>query len=278
MGKGKDKVIVQSGSDEDTATVTASDTTESLGRKSGPSSKGKGGLRDEEVQEPRPNTPSGFHEYPNPIKEKENLVKAKALVEECQTAREEPGVQIDIKFPPNQKYPTSRAPVKVPSIIAEVNEDHMSNDEPLLMDRMFDEDPAMERLRHEGLHNPYDNLERQSDGITVPGGPRDVAGLAAFLSMEVKMPIASLLRGNPTLWHDLSDWMNGHLDPTTDAQEENWTREESNSEEDTQMVPINKLGQYFESDDSNAVIPISYHQRKVEAILDGGAGVSIMTK
>ena len=50
--------------------------------------------------------------------------------------------------------------------------------------------------------------------------------------------------------------MNGHLDPTTDAQEENWTREESNLEENTQMVPINKLGQYFESDDSNALIPI----------------------
>ena len=64
MGKAKDKVIVQSGSDEDTATVTTSETTESLGRKSNPSSKGKGGLRDEEVQEPRPNTPSGFHEYP----------------------------------------------------------------------------------------------------------------------------------------------------------------------------------------------------------------------
>ena len=43
------------------------------------------------------------------------------------------------------------------------------------------------------------------------------------------------------------------------------------------MVPINKLGQYFESDDSDAVILISYHQRKV-AILDGGARVSIMTK
>ena len=60
------------------------------------------------------------------------------------------------------------------------------------------------------------------------GGPRDVAGLAAFLSMEIKMPIASLLRGNPTLWHDLSDWMNGHLDSMTDAQEENWTKDESN--------------------------------------------------
>ena len=49
-------------------------------------------------------------------------------------------------------------------------------------------------------------------------------------------------------------------------------------EDDTPVVPINKLGQYFESDDSNAVILISYHQRKVEAILDGGAGVRIMRK
>ena len=55
-------------------------------------------------------------------------------------------------------------------------------------------------------------------------------------------------------------------------------KEELNLDDDTLMVLINKLGQYFESDDSNAVIPISYHHRKVEAILDGGARVSIMTK
>ena len=156
-----------------------------------------------------------------------------------------------------------------------MNEERMLNDEPLLMDHMFEEDPAIERLRHEGLHNLHDNLERQSNGITVPRGPRDVAGLAAFLSMEVKMPIASLLRGNSTLWHDLSDWMNGHLDSMTEAQEEKWTKEELDLEDDTQMVPINKLGQYFESDDSNAVIPISYHHRKVEAILDGGCKAPI---
>ena len=102
----------------------------------------------------------------------------------------------------------------------------------------------MERLRHEGLNNLHDNLERQFDDITVLGGPWDVAGLAAFLSMEVKMPIASLLTGNPTLWHDLSDWMNGHLDSMTEAHEENWTKEESNLGDDTPMVPINKLGQY----------------------------------
>ena len=45
----------------------------------------------------------------------------------------------------------------------------------------------------------------------MPNGPRDDVGLAAFLSMEVKMPIASLLTRNLTLWHDLSNWVNGHL-------------------------------------------------------------------
>ena len=92
------------------------------------------------------------------------------------------------------------------------------------------------------------------------------------------MPITSLLRGNPTLWHDLSNWMNGHLDSMMEAHDDNWTKEESNLEDDTPMVPINKLSQYFESNDSNAVILILYHHRKVEAILDGGSGVSIMTK
>ena len=53
---------------------------------------------------------------------------------------------VDIKFPPNQKYPTNRAPIKIPSIIAEMNEDRMTDDGSLLMDRMFEEDPAMERL------------------------------------------------------------------------------------------------------------------------------------
>ena len=97
------------------------------------------------------------------------------------------------------RSPSHRTPIKVPSIIAEMNKNQMSIDSPLLMDRMFEEDPIMERLRHEGLNNLHDNIEREFDGIMVPDGPRDVAGLATFLSMEVKMPIASLLRGNPTL-------------------------------------------------------------------------------
>ena len=87
-------------------------------------------------------------------------MKAKALVEECQAMQVETRAPMDIKLPSTQKYPSSRAPFKVPSIIAEMNEDRMSNDEHLLMDRMFEEDPAMERLRRECLHNHHDNIEK----------------------------------------------------------------------------------------------------------------------
>ena len=67
VGKGEDKVIVQSGSDEDTATGATLETTRSSKNRSSQRGEGEKGLREEEVKEPRPNTPSGFHEYPNPI-------------------------------------------------------------------------------------------------------------------------------------------------------------------------------------------------------------------
>ena len=72
----------------------------------------------------------------------------------------------------------------------------LSNESPLLMDHMFEEDPIVERLRYEGLNNIHDNMDRQSDGMTMPDGLRDVTRLVAFLSMEVKMHAASLLRGD----------------------------------------------------------------------------------
>ena len=48
--------------------------------------------------------------------------------------------------------------------------------------------------------------------------------------------------------------------------------EGTNLGKDTPMVSIKKLGQYFKSDDSNVIIPISYH------LLDGGVEVSILMK
>ena len=71
-----------------TATIATWETT---GSKSSQRGKGEKGPIGEGAKEPRPNTPSGFNEYPNPIQEvKENLVKAKALVEECQAMQVEP--------------------------------------------------------------------------------------------------------------------------------------------------------------------------------------------
>ena len=75
---------MQSGSNEDMATIATSKTTGTLERRSSQGGKGDEGLSGEKVEELRPNTPSRFHEYPNPIEKKENLVKAKAPVEECQ--------------------------------------------------------------------------------------------------------------------------------------------------------------------------------------------------
>ena len=72
--------------------------------------------------------------------------------------------------------------------------------------------------------------------------------------------------------------MDEHLNSMAEVHDDKWTKEGSNLESNMLMVPINKLGQYFKSDDSNAIIPISYHHRKVEAIVDGSAGMSIMTK
>ena len=114
---------MQSGSDEDMATVVTSKTTGSLEKRSSQGGKGDEGLSGEKEEELRTNTLSGFHEYPNPIEEKENLVKAKPLFEECQAMQVEPRAPVDIKLPKHQNYPMHRAPVKVPSIIAELNKD-----------------------------------------------------------------------------------------------------------------------------------------------------------
>ena len=58
VGKGKDKVIVQSGSNEDTAMVATLETMRSSEGKSSQRGNGEEGLKEEEITEPRPNTPS----------------------------------------------------------------------------------------------------------------------------------------------------------------------------------------------------------------------------
>ena len=70
------------------------------------------------------------------------------------------------------------------------------------------------------------------------------------MSMEVRMPIASLLMGNLTLWHDLSNWMNGHISSMVRVVDETYENENLEFQEPQEIptMPINKLGRYFESE------------------------------
>ena len=43
-------------------------------------------------------------------------------------------------------------------------------------------------------------------------------------------------------------------------------------------VPLNKVGNYYEGEDSNTIIPVSYQGIKTFTILDSGARVAIATK
>ena len=43
-------------------------------------------------------------------------------------------------------------------------------------------------------------------------------------------------------------------------------------------VPLNKVGDYCEGEDSNTTIPVTYQGETTLAILDSGAGVAIATK
>ena len=51
----------------------------------------------------------------------------------------------------------------------------------------------MQKFEEEGLGGIFNLLEKYSNIVTRPNGPRDISGLATFLSMKVEMPIATLL-------------------------------------------------------------------------------------
>ena len=132
-------MIVHSGSDEDTTIVATLKMAQSSKTKSSQSGTQKESHVNQKVSESRPNIPKGFQEYPNPIEEKERLVKAKALMDECQDTQVETRAQVEIKFPQHQKYPTHNNMSKYLPL-----QQKGISICPLLMDRMFEEDPIME--------------------------------------------------------------------------------------------------------------------------------------
>ena len=100
----------------------------------------------------------------------------------------------DMNFHHHLTYPPPKHPLRVSLVIREDNQDGMTNGSLFLMDQMFKKDPRMQCLQEEGPKLVFDLLDRYSNVVTKLDGPRDVLGLAAFLSMKVEMPIATLLK------------------------------------------------------------------------------------
>ena len=73
------------------------------------------------------------------------------------------------------------------------------------------------------------------------------------IPIHVEMPITMLLQSNPALWYDLCDWMNVQLNSMARVPNEPLEPHELSMQgsQEAREIPINKLGQYIESDNTN---------------------------
>ena len=142
-------------------------------------------------------------------------------------------------------------------------------------------------------------LPSQSEGRSVTGAQLNVQKLMSFLGMPITTTMLTKLKGDPELAESLRLFLNDelavnldslhdvpldhpqHHGPTQDSPNVNITKAPPHAADESKSLfrlRINKLGGYFEGDDSNAVLPIVCKGNSILAVLDGGAGVSIVTK
>ena len=118
-----------------------------------------------------------------------------------------------------------------------------------------------------------------------------------FLGMPTTTTMLVKLKGDPELAETLRSFLNNELaitlDTLNEAPVELWPPPHSPKADIHKSTPIKNdlvdpdpkslfglrtLGDYFESDESNAVLPIVCKGNAILGVLDGGAGVSIVTK
>ncbi|RYA73452.1 hypothetical protein DD595_24980, partial [Enterobacter cloacae complex sp. 4DZ3-17B2] len=227
-----------------------------------------------------------------PVDEIEQVKHLRGLVEETQRKLEPEPMHVKIHDTvfPTQVHPPhmNHRPLAISSIIQEGSEDRTSESEhtPFLLERMF----------NEGIPDPIEEYEIPSSPVPSQGPtpcktPMNVAKLVDFMSSEVRTTIIAKLYGDPELFLALRAFLNGELrtglpqfaqpnrPDSIMIEEENHVQSlDLDGHESVIEVPINELGQYFEGDESNATLPITTKGLTIKGILDGGAGVSIVTK
>ena len=107
----------------------------------------------------------------------------------------------------------------------------------------------------------------------------NISSLSMLLSAPIRctLPLADLLRARPNMREEVAIYLKtiGVDVPMGDISHL------KGQEKQTKVVtpiPLNKVGDYCEGEDSNTTIPVSYQAVKTFAILDSGAGVAIATK
>ena len=139
-------------------------------------------------------------------------------------------------------------------------------------------------------------LETQSEDQSRAGAQLNVNKLISFLNMPTTTTMLIRLKGDSELVETLRSFLNDelavHLHNLQEAPIENWPHM---LEQTLEVVPntenlvgkdskslvklhVHTLGDHFEEDDSNAVLPIVCKGNTIMAILDGGARASIITK
>ena len=109
---------------------------------------------------------------------------------------------------------------------------------------------------------------------------KDTVNLAAILStqIECRLTLGELLRVRPNLWTDLAGTLQSIGIKGILEEHIKLLKESNQTPSSVQLVPLNKVGEYYEGPDGNITLPIEYNDVETLAILDNGAGVAIATK
>lgn len=198
MSKDDTKVTIQDGSEADTIDTRSTQSREERDQAV------KQKEPDLEMQGERPSTPKRVGEYPNAEEEIRKLEEAKALVEECQQLHEaklRANRVRDTMYLRNE--PMRERELNVPTPIPKETEEGSQGN---TMSRMFEED-----VQDESIHSfPRDGYETHTwKEPSIVKEPRDIGSLTAVVSTSMQMPLEQLLRGSPTLWVNIKEWVEG---------------------------------------------------------------------
>ena len=107
----------------------------------------------------------------------------------------------------------------------------------------------------------------------------DITSLSMLLSAPIKctLPLANLLKARPKMWEKVARYLKT-IGVDIPMGKINQLKGQEKQTKVITPIPLNKVGEYCEGEDSNTNIPVSYQGVKTFAILDSGVGVAIATK